>query len=241
MNTQQYLGRRPWRVPIGLLALGAALVWPAAGIADPSCSVRPSNPTVNAGDSVRWSASVSDISSYRRSYRWEFGGGSPSSSESASPTVRYNQAGTFETKLKVSDRRREAECKTTITVRSGDTQQPSVSIGASPAGPTYTSAQNVSITASASDENGVTRVEFYDNGNLRGTDSSAPYAYQWAVDASANGAHAWTARAYDPSGNAGTSNTLNLTVNIGGGGGPGPAPDVSINSTAQDSRGRPVG
>ena len=142
MKQHQPKGRRQWRVPVGLILLGTALALPGLGAADDgSCRISPRNPTVNAGESVRWSASVSDISSYRRSYRWEFGGGSPSSSESASPTVRYNQAGSFETKLKVSDRRREAECKTTITVNIG---------GGGGPGP----APDVSINSTAQDSQG---------------------------------------------------------------------------------------
>ena len=43
-----------------------------------------------------------------------------------------------------------------------DTTPPTVTISTTPEGPTYTSAQTVTVSASASDNVGVTRVEFYD-------------------------------------------------------------------------------
>lgn len=111
-------GPTDWRIPASLTLLGCLLAVPVVGAAaDGSCVVYPRNPTVDVGDTIRWASSVSGVR-YKRTYAWELGGGSPSSSDESRPTVEYNTAGTFETKLKVSDGQSEAECKTEITVRS---------------------------------------------------------------------------------------------------------------------------
>src|SRR5207237_918762 len=97
-----------------------------------------------------------------------------------------------------------------------DGTPPTVSISSPASGTTYTSAQTVTITASASDNVGVSKVEFYDGGVLKGTDTTSPYTYAWAFTNVNNGLHSWTARAYDAAGNPTTSKAVNLTVNIAG-------------------------
>jgi len=82
-----------------------------------------------------------------------------------------------------------------------DATAPAVSISSPASGTAYTSAQTVTIQASASDNVGVTKVEFYDGATLRGTDTSTPFTYGWAITSADNGTHAWTAKAYDAAGN----------------------------------------
>ena len=69
----------------------------------------------------------------------------------------------------------------------GDTTAPSASITSPADGTSYTTAQTVTVAASASDNVGVARVEFVDNGVVAGTDTSAPYSHAWSVTSSANG------------------------------------------------------
>ncbi len=108
-----------------------------------------------------------------------------------------------------------------------DTAKPSVAI-TNPAGAkTYTNAQTVTLSASASDDVGVTKVEFYDGTTRRATNTVAPYNYDWTFTASNNGAHSWTARAYDAVGNVSTSSVVTLTVSIDA-----TAPTVAISSPA---------
>ncbi len=102
----------------------------------------------------------------------------------------------------------------TVSIVSSDTTRPTVSLSASSTGPTYTSAQTVTFTATAGDNVGVARVEFYDGTTLKATDTAAPYSYGWTIDSAANGSHSWTAKAYDAAGNVGTSSALARTVNI---------------------------
>ena len=98
----------------------------------------------------------------------------------------------------------------------GDTTPPSTSITA-PAGGATVSATTV-VTASASDNVGVTRVEFLLDGVVQSTDTAAPYEWSWNTTAASNGAHALASRAFDAANNSATSSTINITVsNVGGG------------------------
>ncbi|HYO51964.1 Ig-like domain-containing protein [Archangium sp.] len=63
----------------------------------------------------------------------------------------------------------------------------------------------VTVTATADDDTGVTKVEFYDGQTLLGTDTSAPYSVSWNTVGVAEGAHTLTAKAYDGVGLVGTS------------------------------------
>lgn len=226
-------GRAGWRVPIAVALLGSTLALPGLSQAA-SCTINPQNASIQAGGQVTWSASYSGFSKTPK-YKWSFEGGDRSSSDRSTGTVTYKAAGTFTTKLELAGGDAKAKCSTTVRVGSGtqDTEAPAVSLSASPAGPTYTSAQTVILNANASDNLGVTKVEFWDGTTLKLTDTSAPYSYPWSVSAAENGTHIWTAKAYDAASNMGTSNALSLTVAIG----VEPAPNVSINSTSQDSQG----
>ena len=92
----------------------------------------------------------------------------------------------------------------------GDTTAPSVNITA-PAN-SATVEGTISVTASASDNVGVTKVEFYLNNTKVGEDTSAPYEYSWNTTASANGTYAIKAIAYDAASNTATDNDTSVTV-----------------------------
>jgi len=74
-------------------------------------------------------------------------------------------------------------------------QPPSVSI---------TSPQNgdvvgkiITIKANATDDKGITKVEFYIDNALKATDNSQPYEWNWDTTKSSSGTHVLKARAYD--------------------------------------------
>lgn len=71
----------------------------------------------------------------------------------------------------------------------------------------------VTLSATASDNFGVTQVEFYDGTTLLGTDTSVPYTLSWDTHTVANGTHSLTVKAYDASGFTGTSSVVHVTVN----------------------------
>jgi subtilisin family serine protease len=84
----------------------------------------------------------------------------------------------------------------------------------------------VQISATASDNLGVTKVEFYVDGTLLGTGTSAPHGVSWNSAAVADGVHTLTAKAYDSAGNVATSFTrLVSTDNT--------PPDAALTSPAQ--------
>lgn len=92
----------------------------------------------------------------------------------------------------------------------GDTQPPSTAITAPANGATVSG--TVSVTASASDDTGVTAVEFWLDGALQSTDTTSPYSWSWDTTASANGAHSLVSKAYDAANNAGASAAVSVTV-----------------------------
>ena len=73
-------------------------------------------------------------------------------------------------------------------------------------------AMQVTLTADASDNVGVTGVEFYWGSTLIGIDRTAPYSITWNTSSVSNGAYTLTTRAYDAAGNVGTSAGVTLTV-----------------------------
>jgi len=108
-----------------------------------------------------------------------------------------------------------------------DNVPPTVTLNSSAPGP-FNPPASVTINATATDNVGVTKVEFYDGATLKGTDTSAPYSYTWSVTSADLGTHNWTAKAYDAAGNVGTSAVLSLKVRN-------PAPNTSINSTSTNA------
>ena len=87
-----------------------------------------------------------------------------------------------------------------------DTTPPTVSASVSG------SSGSITLAASASDDVGVTRVDFLVDSSLRGSDSSAPYALALDSTTLANGSHTLVAKAYDAAGNVGTSSAVGFAV-----------------------------
>jgi Bacterial Ig domain len=110
-----------------------------------------------------------------------------------------------------------------------DTNPPTVAI-ANPGNGSYV-AGTVAITANASDNVGVTRVDFYldrAGGTLIGSDSSSPYSVSWNTVAVAAGPHTLYAVARDAAGNTATSAPVPVTVDN-------EPPTVAISSPAGGS------
>jgi hypothetical protein len=62
----------------------------------------------------------------------------------------------------------------------------------------------VTITANATDNHSVSRVEFYVNNTLVCTDTGTPYSCPWKTPMKTGVTSNITVKAYDPSGNVGT-------------------------------------
>jgi hypothetical protein len=69
------------------------------------------------------------------------------------------------------------------------------------------------FTGTASDDHGVSRVEFWCDGSvLLGTATTAPYTITWNTAAAADGSHTFTCKAYDAAGHSTTSAANTATV-----------------------------
>ncbi len=84
-----------------------------------------------------------------------------------------------------------------------DTAPPTVSVTSPASGATVSG--TVALAATASDDVGVTQVEFRVDGTLVGTDATAPYGTTWDASAASIGFHTVAATAYDAAGNSSTS------------------------------------
>ena len=92
-----------------------------------------------------------------------------------------------------------------------DTTPPTVSL-TSPS-PGSTASHVVSLAATASDDVGVTAVEFFLDGSTSlGVDTTAPYLREWDSTTASNGSHVLTAVARDAAGNRTTSTGVPVTT-----------------------------
>jgi len=105
--------------------------------------------------------------------------------------------------------------------RAADVTPPTVNLTAPSNGATISG--TVDLTASAGDDVGVAKVEFYVDGNLIGVDTGSPYSLAWNTGDVAEGSHDLMARAIDGAGNTGSDNDTSVTVSNSGGGGGGGA------------------
>ncbi len=94
-----------------------------------------------------------------------------------------------------------------------DTVAPSVSISAPAHGASVSG--TVKVTASATDNVGIAKVEFSIDNTLVGTDTASPFEYSWNTAAATNGTHTLVAKAYDAAGNTATSSTISVSVSGG--------------------------
>jgi len=74
----------------------------------------------------------------------------------------------------------------------------------------------ITPTATASDNVGVSMVEFYVDGVLRVTDTASPYSFSWDTTTVSNGSHTLVAKAYDGANNTATSASVSVTVQNSG-------------------------
>ncbi|WP_242592611.1 Ig-like domain-containing protein [Corallococcus exiguus] len=91
-----------------------------------------------------------------------------------------------------------------------DTTPPSVEIS-SPAPASFLRGTYV-VTANASDDVGVTQVDFYDGATLIGSSTAAPFSVNWNTTGATSGNHTLTAQAFDAAGNSTTSSDVMVLV-----------------------------
>ena len=82
-------------------------------------------------------------------------------------------------------------------------------------------AGTITLTATATDNIGVTKVEFYVDGSLKGTSTAAPFALSLDSRTLTNASHSLATRAYDAAGNIGTSPAITFAISN-------PVPDTTV-------------
>ncbi|HZV64055.1 MAG TPA: Ig-like domain-containing protein [Telluria sp.] len=85
------------------------------------------------------------------------------------------------------------------------------------------SAGSIKLNATATDNVGVTRVEFYVDGNLVGSSTAAPYTLAYDSTKLIKGSHSLVTKAYDAANNIGSSSAVAFTIDNTGGGTPAPS------------------
>jgi PKD repeat protein len=152
------------------------------------------------------------------SWSWSFGDGASSSERS--PTHVYSAPGSYTVTLTVAN----AEGATSTTTRAdyvnvsesapppdADTAAPSVTL-MEPAADAVVSGM-AGVDASASDDVGVTRVDYLLDGAMVASDATAPsWDEPWDSTTAADGSHTIVARAWDEAGNAGLSAPVTISV-----------------------------
>lgn len=122
-----------------------------------------------------------------------------------------------------------------VTTDGSGTPSPfSVEIVSPASGTTVTTPQSVVITASVSAGITISRVEFFEDGALQGSEDTAPFGYSWPISSAQNGSHRWTAKAYAADGATAESAPVDLIVNIGASATPTPT-GGSITATNETS------
>ena len=121
-------------------------------------------------------------------------------------------AGSYALTARATDNRGAVSTSAAVNVAvNAPNAAPSVSITSPPGGALYDAPATVNLQASASDSDGsITGVEFFRNGVSLGTDTAAPYSFNWTnVPA---GTYSLTAKATDNLGAATMSAAVNITV-----------------------------
>ncbi|MEX0616986.1 MAG: Ig-like domain-containing protein [Candidatus Woykebacteria bacterium] len=109
-----------------------------------------------------------------------------------------------------------ATASVTVTVSnvspppSGDSAKPTVSITSPASGATVS--KTVIVSAAASDNVGVAKVEFFIDGKPVGSDTTSSYTYSWDTTKYTNAKHTLQAKAYDAATNQGVSSILTVTT-----------------------------
>ncbi|MDO8658103.1 MAG: S8 family serine peptidase [Candidatus Levybacteria bacterium] len=100
----------------------------------------------------------------------------------------------------------------TLTPTPSDTTPPTVTITSPRNNSKVARNKTITIKANASDASGIAKVEFYVNGTLKCTDTTASYTCAWGVPSARNVVYTLQAKAHDTKGNT-AANTITVTSN----------------------------
>lgn len=118
---------------------------------------------------------------------------------------------------------------TPVTVAPATNTPPVVTLTAPTNNATFAQGTAITLTATATDNESVSKVEFYDGSTKIGEDITSPYSFSWAN--ATVGTHSLTAKATDNLNVTATSSVISITVT-----GTNTAPTVSITSPANGAQ-----
>lgn len=142
------------------------------------------------------------------------GGGSVTLADNAlqatTGSTTVNVTGTTTFTLTATHPKRATKTATVTVTLGADATPPSVSLAASPSA--VVAPGSTTLTATASDNAGVAKVEFFRGTTLIGTDTTAPFTQAVSFTPADIGNVAFTAKAYDAANNSTTSAAVSVTV-----------------------------
>jgi hypothetical protein len=172
--------------------------------------------TVNSSDNV----GVDHIDYYRNPTSGNpilLGSGNPSSNFSYSWNTTTVPNGTHSLTAKAYDAAGNSTISAPVSVTvantvlpAPDSTPPTVSLISPTSGQTLSSV--VTVSANATDNIGVTKVDFYRGTTLITTDTTSPWAITWDTSSVSDGTYSLLAKAYDAAGNVGVSSTISVAV-----------------------------
>jgi chitodextrinase len=184
------------------------------------------NATIALGTTPTISANASDAESSITKVEFYVDSTLKTSDTSSPYSYTWNSgvtAGAHTIQAKAYDTYNNVATSSTVNVTVTDQTAPTVSLSA-PAANAVVNGSSTAVSATASDNVGVSGVQFkLDGANLGAEDTSSPYSVSWNTTSATNGNHSLTAVARDAAGNTTTSTAV--TVNVDNA-----APTVSITS-----------
>jgi PKD repeat protein len=168
----------------------------------------------NTSESVKVDATCSNDDSAIRTYDFDLGDTDPSPSEQAFVEHFFSKPGTYLIQLIVTDDDGVASTPKQQRIVIGpkrDTNKPTVAITSPGPGETLRGS-SVSLHASASDDVGVIRVEFYLGSTAIKVVTSEPYTAEWDSRTVSDGSYELKAKAFDNANNVGESPPVPVQV-----------------------------
>jgi plastocyanin len=173
----------------------------------------PTNLTIAVGDTIRWTNTASLTTHDTRSTNVAFAWSSPTlAAGSGTYTLTFSNAGTYpyfcnQHVFANLPQNRHPEQTGTVSVVAINLA-PTISLTNPVNNVRFRAPTNLLLQATASDDGSVTNVQFFSGANLLGSDTAAPYSFDF--NNAPGGNYAFTARAQDNTGLAATSTVINV-------------------------------
>lgn len=186
--------------------------------------------TFNAGDPITISANAADDGQIAQVEFFANGTSLGALTVAPFAIVTTLEAGPYSITAVATDNRNATttSAPVSITVKAPNVP-PQVTLGAPTDGAVFTTSDQITISATASDDGAISKVEFLSDDQIIGTDSTSPYSITLQLP---EGTHRIAARATDDAGAVTASDPVSITVN------PGIRPQPKIKSIAVDAQGK---